>query len=73
MHHEELRELCENIIATQTAEIELMQSWLCHWYGICERLLPRTEAPRGRKIRPLGAWCPALTSQLARPIFASSS
>lgn len=35
-YHEELRELCENIIATQTAEIELMQSWLCEWYGICE-------------------------------------
>lgn len=34
--HEALRELCENIIATQTAEIELMQSWLCEWYGICE-------------------------------------
>lgn len=35
-HHEQLRELCENIIAVQTAEIELMQSWLCDWYGICK-------------------------------------
>jgi uncharacterized protein (DUF305 family) len=34
--HDELRDLCENIIATQTAEIELMQSWLCEWYDICE-------------------------------------
>ena len=36
VYHEELRELCENIIATQTAEIELMQTWLCEWYGICK-------------------------------------
>jgi uncharacterized protein (DUF305 family) len=36
VYHEELRELCENIIATQTAEIELMESWLCEWYGICK-------------------------------------
>jgi uncharacterized protein (DUF305 family) len=36
VYHEELRELCENIIATQTAEIELMESWLCEWYGNCK-------------------------------------
>jgi uncharacterized protein (DUF305 family) len=36
VYHEELRELCENIIATQTAEIELMESWLCEWYDMCE-------------------------------------
>lgn len=34
-YHEELRQLCENIIATQTEEIALMQAWLCAWYGIC--------------------------------------
>jgi uncharacterized protein (DUF305 family) len=32
--HEELRQLCENIIATQSQEIEMMQSWLQEWYGI---------------------------------------
>lgn len=32
--HEELRMACEEIIATQTQEIELMQSWLSSWYGI---------------------------------------
>ena len=34
-YHEELRELCEAIVEAQTAEIALMQSWLCQWYGRC--------------------------------------
>lgn len=33
--HAELRELCENIIATQSAEIQQMRTWLCQWYGEC--------------------------------------
>lgn len=33
--HPELRTLCQNIIATQGAEIEQMQAWLCEWYDIC--------------------------------------
>lgn len=36
-YHAELRALCENIVATQSAEIALMQSWLCDWYGECAR------------------------------------
>jgi uncharacterized protein (DUF305 family) len=32
--HEELRTMCEEIIATQSQEIELMRSWLQDWYGI---------------------------------------
>jgi uncharacterized protein (DUF305 family) len=32
--HDELRTLCESIVAAQTAEIQLMQSWLQEWYGI---------------------------------------
>ena len=32
--HEDLRSLCEQIIATQSAEIETMQSWLTEWYGV---------------------------------------
>jgi uncharacterized protein (DUF305 family) len=32
--HEELRELCANIVATQTEEIQKMQTWLRDWYGI---------------------------------------
>ena len=35
-YHRQLRRLCENIIETQSAEIEQMQTWLCEWYGICE-------------------------------------
>ena len=32
--HPELIVLCENIIATQSAEIEMMRTWLEDWYGI---------------------------------------
>ena len=34
-YHAELKQLCQNIVETQTEEIALMQSWLCAWYGIC--------------------------------------
>lgn len=33
--HDELREMCEEIIVAQAAEIEQMRSWLCAWYGMC--------------------------------------
>ncbi len=33
--HEELRGLCEGIIASQTAEIAQMRGWLCQWYDRC--------------------------------------
>lgn len=33
--HAELRELCQNIIATQSAEIQQLQTWLCQWYDRC--------------------------------------
>ncbi len=32
--HPELIALCENIVATQSTEIEMMQTWLQDWYGI---------------------------------------
>ena len=32
--HEELRDLCHEIVAAQSAEIELMQGWLQDWYGV---------------------------------------
>jgi uncharacterized protein (DUF305 family) len=35
-YHPQLRELCQNIITTQSAEIALMQTWLCQWYGGCQ-------------------------------------
>ena len=31
---EKLRTLCQNIITTQTREMQEMQSWLCDWCGI---------------------------------------
>lgn len=34
-YHPELRQLCQNIIVSQTAEIRQMQAWLCQWYTIC--------------------------------------
>jgi uncharacterized protein (DUF305 family) len=34
-YHAELRELCDSIIRTQSAEIAQMQTWLCQWYGEC--------------------------------------
>ena len=33
--HEELIALCHNIVTTQSAEIEQMQTWLCQCYGRC--------------------------------------
>lgn len=32
--HEPLRATCDEIIAAQSAEIAMMQSWLADWYGI---------------------------------------
>ena len=34
-YHIELVATCQNIVETQTAEIEQLQTWLCEWYGIC--------------------------------------
>lgn len=34
-YHDELIGLCENIIATQSAEIAQMEQWLCEWYDRC--------------------------------------
>ena len=34
--HEELRDLGENIVTAQAAEIEQMRTWLCEWCGICK-------------------------------------
>lgn len=34
-YHTDLVALCQNIIAAQTAEIALMEEWLCEWYDRC--------------------------------------
>lgn len=33
--HQQLIELCQNIVTSQTAEIQQMEEWLCEWYGRC--------------------------------------
>jgi len=40
-YHPELLGLCQNIIVTQTQEIQMMQTWLCEWYGICKDYLKK--------------------------------
>lgn len=35
-YHAELIELCQNMVASQTEEIQLMAGWLCKWYDICK-------------------------------------
>ena len=32
--HDELVALCEEIVAAQLSEIEMMQAWLAEWYGV---------------------------------------
>lgn len=44
--HRQLRRLCENIIKTQSAEIEQLQTWLCEWYDVCEGSGSRQHARR---------------------------
>lgn len=33
--HPELLALCEGIVTSQTAEVEMMAAWRCDWYGRC--------------------------------------
>jgi uncharacterized protein (DUF305 family) len=35
-YHSQLINLCQNIIVTQSQEIDTMQAWLCEWYGVCD-------------------------------------
>ena len=49
--HEELRSLCQNIIAAQSAEIEQMQAWLEDWYGVSYE--PRMTTGMQREVERL--------------------
>ena len=40
---EAVRELCQNVIDAQTAEIELMQGWLLAWYNIDYSPMPMSH------------------------------
>ena len=44
--HLELKQLCEEMIAAQSAEIEQMQTWLQDWYGVQHE---PTMDPRGER------------------------
>jgi uncharacterized protein (DUF305 family) len=33
--HAELIAMCEEIVLAQVREIEIMRTWLCQWYGVC--------------------------------------
>lgn len=33
--HDELLDLCGDIVTTQSEEIQTMRGWLCDWYGRC--------------------------------------
>jgi uncharacterized protein (DUF305 family) len=49
--HVELRAMCQNIIATQSEELETMQSWLQGWYGVSHE--PEMKPGEMRKIEKL--------------------
>ena len=34
-YHPDLLNLCQNIITAQHQEIQVMQTWLCEWYEVC--------------------------------------
>jgi uncharacterized protein (DUF305 family) len=36
-YHDDLNDLCRQIIETQQQEIAQMQTWLCEWYGECKQ------------------------------------
>jgi uncharacterized protein (DUF305 family) len=45
--HQELRELCAGIVATQSEEVESMRGWLCDWYGLCGGCMGPSGGPGG--------------------------
>lgn len=51
--HEELRGMCQNIIDSQTKEIQEMQSWLQSWYQITKE--PMMMADGEQMMNPLNA------------------
>jgi len=39
-YHDELKNLCRQIIEAQQQEIAQMQTWLCEWYQMCHQKQP---------------------------------
>ena len=52
--HEDLRELCGDIVSSQTMEQEQMQAWLSDWYGVGE-YEPRMKPSQMRQMAELAA------------------
>lgn len=42
--HQELKDLCQNIITSQQQEIEQMQTWLAQWYNVSANMAQATPA-----------------------------
>jgi uncharacterized protein (DUF305 family) len=51
--HEDLQQMCEDIVAAQMAEIEMMQGWLEEWYGITYE--PQMTQGMERQVEKLAA------------------
>lgn len=43
--HQELKDLCQNIITSQQQEIQQMQTWLAQWYNVSASMAQATPAP----------------------------
>lgn len=54
--HEDLRAMCEQIIATQSADIEQMQTWLADWQGI--QFEPQMSSSTERMLEKMAALSP---------------
>jgi uncharacterized protein (DUF305 family) len=51
-HHADLRELCQGIIETQSAEIAQLENWLCQWYGRSTPLAAASGVGGAQRCRP---------------------
>lgn len=53
--HDELRQMCEDIAASQQQEIETMQGWLRDWYGVAYAPEMRMDGGMRRLMSATGA------------------
>ncbi|MCC7165551.1 MAG: DUF305 domain-containing protein [Anaerolineae bacterium] len=45
--HQELKNLCQNIVSSQRQEIDQMQTWLAQWYSVSATAVQATPAANG--------------------------
>lgn len=36
-YHDALKDMCENVISSQTMSIRMLNDWLCDWYSLCNK------------------------------------